>query len=135
MKDDEPSVLCKLDLEKAYNHVNWDFLIYLLRQYGFLVRWRRWIFFCLSMVRFSILVNGSPCGFFQSTCGLRQGDPLSPMLFVIIMEALSKLLDKVIERRFLAGFSVSGGSISVSHLFFIDDTLIFCDAYPTQLLY
>ena len=135
IKDDEPGFLCRLDLEKAYDYVNWDFLIYLLHRCGFSERWRRWIFFCLFTVRFSVLVNGSPCGFFQSTRGLCQGDPLSPMLFVIVMEALSKLLDKAIEGRFLAGFSVGGGAISVSHLLFADDTLLFCDADPTQLLY
>ena len=83
-------------------------------------------------------MNGSPCGFFQSTRGLHQGDPLSPMLFVIFMEASSKLLDKAIEEGSLAGFSVSGGSnepITVSHLLFADNTLIFCDADPSQLLY
>jgi hypothetical protein len=56
IKDNVPGVLCKLDLEKAYDHVNWDFLLYLLRRCGFLEKWRRWIFFCLSTVRFSILV-------------------------------------------------------------------------------
>ena len=95
-------------------------------------------FFCLSTVWFSILVNGNPCGFFRSTRGLRLGDPLSPMLFVIVMEALSKLLDKAIVGNFLTGFLVGGGPsapISVSHLLFADDTLIFCDADPSQVLF
>jgi hypothetical protein len=95
-------------------------------------------FFCLSTVWFSILVNGNPCGFFRSTRGLRQGDPLSPMLFVIVMEALSKLLDKATVGNFLTGFSMGGGPsapISVSHLLFADDTLIFCDADPSQVLF
>ena len=57
-------VLCKLDVEKAYDHVNWDFLIYMLDRCGFHDKWRRWIFFYISTVKFSILINGSPCGFF-----------------------------------------------------------------------
>ena len=81
IKDNVPGVLCKLDLEKAYDHVNWDFLLYLLRRSGFSEKWRHLIFFfCLSTIRFSILVNGNTCGFFRSTRGLRQGDPLSPLL-------------------------------------------------------
>jgi hypothetical protein len=64
LKETTPGVLCKLDLEKAYDHVNWAFLLYLLRRCGFSERWRQWIYFCISTVRFSILVNGSPCGFF-----------------------------------------------------------------------
>jgi hypothetical protein len=60
----ESRVLCKLDLEKAYDHVNWNFLLYLLKKCGFGETWRDWIEHCISTVRFSILVNGTPFGFF-----------------------------------------------------------------------
>jgi hypothetical protein len=118
--------------------VNWDFLIYLLRRCGFSSKWRQWILFCLSTARFSIIVNGSPCDFFESTRGLHQGDSLSPMPFVIVMEALSRMMNKAIEGCYLYGFSMDGldrNSILVSHLLFADNTLIFCDANPSQLLH
>uniref|UniRef100_A0A2N9IUI4 Reverse transcriptase domain-containing protein n=1 Tax=Fagus sylvatica TaxID=28930 RepID=A0A2N9IUI4_FAGSY len=136
LKANVPGVLCKLDLEKAYDHVNWEFLLYLLRRCGFSEKWRRWIYFCISSVRFSILVNGSPCGFFPSTRGLRQGDPLSLMLFVIVMEALSRLIDKAIGAGMISGFSVSRDNHApslISHLLFADDTLIFCEATSDHL--
>ena len=133
-----PGVLCKLDLEKAYDHVNWDFLIYLLRRCGFSEKWRKWIYFCVSSIRFSILVDGSSCGFFPSSRGIRQGDPFSPMLFVIVMEAFSRLIDKAIGVELLFGFSVgnlNSAPLEVSHLLFVDDTLIFCEADPDHLFY
>jgi hypothetical protein len=138
LKASLPGVLCKLDLEKVYDHVNWDFLIYLLRRCGFSEKWRKWIYFCVSSIRFSILVNGSPCGFFPSSRGIRQGDPLSPMLFVIVMEAFSRLIDKATNAGMLSGFSVGNldrAPMVVSHLLFADDTLIFCEADPAHLFH
>ena len=85
-------VLCKLDIEKAYDNVNWEFLMFLLQQCGFFEKWRRWIRCCISTVKFSIFINGSPFDFLRSSRRLRQSDPLSPFLFDIVMEALSCML-------------------------------------------
>jgi hypothetical protein len=64
-------VLCKLDMEKAYDHVDWNFLLYLLRRCGFREKWCLWIKHCISTVRFSVLVSGVPSGFFGSSRGVR----------------------------------------------------------------
>uniref|UniRef100_A0A2N9IH31 Reverse transcriptase domain-containing protein n=1 Tax=Fagus sylvatica TaxID=28930 RepID=A0A2N9IH31_FAGSY len=93
LKGAHPGVICKLDVEKAYDHVNWKFLLYLLERCGFPLKWRRWISYCISTVRFSILINGSPEGFFGSSRGIRQGDSLSPLLFVLVMEALTHIFN------------------------------------------
>jgi hypothetical protein len=89
---------------------------------------------CSSFVRFSVLVNGSPSGFFSSSRGLRQGDPLFPLLFLLVMEVLSRMLRKMVEDGFLTGFSV-GRDVSISHLLFADDSILFCDANPQHLMY
>ena len=138
LKTGLPGLLCKLDVEKAFDHVNWGFLMQLLEKGGFSAKWRQWIFFCISTVRFSILINGSPCGFFESSKGLRQGDPLSPLLFVLVMEALGRMLDKAIHDDYMSSFGVGrleGRSLAVSRLLFADDTLIFCDADLVQVLF
>jgi hypothetical protein len=81
------------------------------------------------MVWFSILVNGSPFGFFSSSHGLRQGDLLSPLLFVIVMEALSGMMYAIVDNGLLLRFSVGSRNheeMILSHLLFADSTLIFC---------
>ena len=101
-------------------------------------KWCDWIEFCISIVRFSIFINGYPQGFFASSRGLRQGDPLSPPLFVLVMEALSRLMARATQERFLSGFLVGmdgENPLMVSHLLFADDTLIFCNADVVQLEY
>ena len=84
------------------------------------------------------MINGSPSGFFRSSRCLRQGAPLSPYLFVIGMEALSCLLKRAVEGNFISGCRFGGrdgGEIVVSHLLYADDTIIFCEANPEQLMY
>ena len=137
LKEDLPGVMCKLDVEKAYDHVNWNFLLYLLEICGFSLKWRRWISYYISTIRFSILINGGPKGFFGSSRGLHQGDSLSPLLFVIIMEALSRMMSEAVVGGFLSSFQVGSRDIDlvhVSHFLFADDTLIFSDANPTHIL-
>ena len=131
LKAGVPGVLCKLDVEKVYDHVHWEFLMFLLQQCGFFEKWRRWIRCCISTVKFSILINGSPSDFFGSSRGLRQGDPLSPFLFDIVMEALSCMLVAATTAGQFLGFivgNVTSSLMTMSHLLFADDTLVFCDA-------
>jgi hypothetical protein len=86
-------------------------------------------------VRFSVLVNDTLSSFFRSR-GLRQGDPLSLFLFVVVMEALSKMIIALVDECLLSSFMVgsrSGCAINISHLLFVDDTLIFSEADPYHL--
>lgn len=106
IKMGESGVLIKLDMEKAYDHVCWEFLLYLLGRYGFGENWCMWIKHCISTSRFSILVNGNPVGFFSSSRGLRQGDPISPFLFVLVVDALSRMIEAAVGGSFLSGFGV-----------------------------
>ncbi|KAL4183078.1 hypothetical protein AMTRI_Chr11g96370 [Amborella trichopoda] len=96
------------------------------------VRWRGWIRGCLSSTHFSVLVNGSPNGFFKASRGLRQGDPLSPLLFTLVVEGFSLMLKRIEQRSRFNGFKVAVGGPIISHLQYIDDTLIFCDANADQ---
>uniref|UniRef100_A0A2N9IZD1 Reverse transcriptase domain-containing protein n=1 Tax=Fagus sylvatica TaxID=28930 RepID=A0A2N9IZD1_FAGSY len=138
LKSRNPGVICKLDIEKAYDHVNWSCLLHLMERMGFGRRWRLWIEACISSVQFSVLVNGSPEGFFSCSRGLRQGDPLSPLLFLLVMEVLSRMLNKVEEEGLIQGFRAGNNAVDglcISHLLYADDTILFCDADPDKLLY
>ena len=132
------NIICKLDIEKACDHVNWEALLDLLKRMGFGVRWYRWIRTYISIVQFSILFNGSLADFFGSSRGLRQGDPLSLMFFLFMMEVLSKMMKRVEGAGLLQGFRADGrrgGGVCVSHLLFADDTILFCDVDEEQILH
>ena len=108
VKSNIPGVFCKPDIEKAYDHVNWEALLDLLKRMGFGVKWCRWIHTYVSTIQFSVLVNGSPVDFFGSLRGLRQGDSLFPMLFLIMTEVFSRMMKRVEGAGLLHGFRADG---------------------------
>ena len=137
LKINENGILCKLDIEKTYDNVDCLFFS-VMQKMGFGEKWIGWIKWCISTASFSMLVNGTSTGFFQSSRGLRQGDPLSPYLFVIVMEVFSCFLKRAVDGGFLLGCRVKGRSeegVQISHLLFVDDTLVFFQASQDQLTY
>ncbi|XP_059591088.1 putative ribonuclease H protein At1g65750 isoform X2 [Vitis vinifera] len=109
-----------------------------MQKMGFGSKWIGWMWNCISIVKYSVLVNGVPAGFFSSTKGLRQGDPLSPYLFIMGMEVLSVLITRAIEGGFIHGCRIWRGreqAVNITHLLFADDTIVFCEAKKEALLH
>ncbi|GJX72277.1 RNA-directed DNA polymerase, eukaryota [Tanacetum coccineum] len=96
-KKRKQSMIFKVDFEKAYDSVKWDFIDTILKKFGFGDKWCNWIGSCLQSSRGSVLVNGSPTSEFQFFKGLKQGDPLSPLLFILVMESLHVSFQRVVD--------------------------------------
>ncbi|KAL2243600.1 UNVERIFIED_CONTAM: hypothetical protein Sindi_0478000 [Sesamum indicum] len=120
----EANVIFKLDMAKAYDRVNWEFLFQVLRLKGFPQHWINLVANAVSNCWFSVLVNGEHAGFFHSTRGLRQGDPLSPALFVLAADYLSQGLNTLFVAHPTMYYQ-SPGRVRVSHLAYADDMMIF----------
>ncbi|KAI3750395.1 hypothetical protein L2E82_21030 [Cichorium intybus] len=116
-------LLFKVDFDKAFDSINWEYLNSVLVQMGFGNKWCRWINGCLRSSRASVLVNGAPTKEFEITRGVRQGDPLSPFLFIIAMEGLNAALLSAREHDIFNGVKLPNNGPSVSHLFYADDAL------------
>ncbi|XP_027171611.1 uncharacterized protein LOC113771199 [Coffea eugenioides] len=121
-----PNVILKLDMEKAYDRVDWGFLLYMLREFGFKEGVVDLVFRLVSNVWFSVLVNGELTGFFKSTRGVRQGDPLSSTLFLFVSEFLGRGLQRLFSSNPAFRFLSKGGM--VPFLAFADDVIIFTRA-------
>ncbi|GKA40994.1 RNA-directed DNA polymerase, eukaryota, partial [Tanacetum coccineum] len=131
-------LIFKVDFEKAYDSVRWDFLDEVLRKFGFGDKWCKWIQCCLNSSRGSILVNGSPTEEFQFGKGLKQGDPLSPFLFILIMESLHLSFQRIVDAGMFKGIKLGGGLVNLSHMFYADDAVFvgqWCENNITTLVH
>ncbi|GKV02903.1 hypothetical protein SLEP1_g15281 [Rubroshorea leprosula] len=129
----QESFIFKADFEKAYDCVDWNFLDWMMGQMGFGIRWRNWIHECLSTTRISILINGSPTKEFSVGKGLRQGDPLSPFLFLLVGEGLCGMVRKAEAEGIFRGVKIGEGGMVVSLLQFADDTVFMGKAKAENL--
>ncbi|XP_061999224.1 uncharacterized protein LOC133716539 [Rosa rugosa] len=118
----------KLDLSKAYDRMEWFFLRKLMERFGFNSSWIEMVMQCVSTVRYSFLVRGKPRGLVTPSRGLRQGDPLSPYLFLIGAEGFSALLQQKQEMGLLPGIEVCNEAPAVNHLLFADDSMLYANA-------
>ena len=118
----------KVDYEKAYDSVCWGFLIYMLKRMSFCSKWIQWVEGCLKSAFVSVLVNGSPLAQFTPQRGLKQGDPLSPLLFNIVAEALSGIMSQALLKGLFRGFLCGKNKVEVSLLQYADDTIFFGEA-------
>ena len=116
----------KLDMSKAYDRVEWPYLEAVMRKMGFDDQWIKLLMLCVTTVSYSILVNGEPKGLIHPSRGIRQGDPISPFLFLLGTEGLHGLISKTAAQGDIRGYSLCRNSPQLTHLLFSDDSLLFC---------
>ena len=121
-------MVVKLDMSKVYDRVEWAYLEAMMRRMGFNERWSSLILMCVSTVEYSVLLNGEAKGKIIPTRGLRQGDPISPYLFLLCAEGLFAITKKEEREDLLKGVAVSREALRISHLLFADDNIVFCRA-------
>lgn len=126
MRNHNINVVVKLDMTKAYDRVSWIFLTKVLREFGFSEVIIDMVWRLISSNWYSVLINGQSNGFFQSSRGLKQGDPLSPTLFIIAAEVLARGLNSLHNEEGYKGYGMPKWSPEINHLSYADDTILLC---------
>lgn len=130
--DGPPRCAIKVDLMKAYDSVDWEFLIDTITAMEFPVMFVKWVKACITTPMYSVMINGGLEGYFPGARGLQQGDPISPYLFLLVMEAFSSLLAQNIES---GGFHYHSKCqpLGISHVVFVVDLFILSSAHSDSL--
>nr|GEU38335.1 RNA-directed DNA polymerase, eukaryota [Tanacetum cinerariifolium] len=121
-RKNKQAMIFKVDFAKAYDSVRWDYLLDVLQAFGFGPNWCKWIRGTFSFAMASILVNGSPTSEFSFFCGLKQGDPLAPYLFILIKESLHISFSRATSDGLFKGIQIQG-LMAIPHLFYADDAV------------
>jgi hypothetical protein len=132
-KSGKQCVILKVDFEKAYDSVEWGFLDYMLIRFGFSQKWRNWMKACVGAGCLSVLVNGCPTEEIHIMRGLKQGDPLAPLLFLVVAEGLGGLMRSSVGCSRFQPFLVGNNDMAVSLLQYADDTLCIGEATVENL--
>ncbi|XP_074305794.1 uncharacterized protein LOC141641015 [Silene latifolia] len=128
-----PRCMMKVDLKKAYDSIEWDFIKQMLQALNFPDQMIQWIMECVTTPWYTLSLNGSNFGYFQGRRGIRQGDPMSPLLFTICMEYLSRILAYVTNSMEFSYHPLCR-AIRLNHLCFADDLLMFCRGDKTSII-
>jgi len=127
------NIALKVDISKAFDTLDWNFLIMVLNNFGFSTTFINWILAILQSARLSILVNGKAIGFFSCSRGVRQGDPLSPLLFCLAEEILNRAISASSARGRLIPISYCRGTYLPTHVLYADDIMIFCTGLKSNI--
>lgn len=120
-------VILKIDFEKAFDRIQWDFVYEVFTLMKFDPKWVHWIRSIFESSNISVLINGTPTQEFTPNRGFRQGDPLSPLIFNLVVEILSSLINIATNLNLFSGILIPNCSVRLTHLQFADDTLMFLD--------
>jgi len=131
-KSSNGSMAIKLDMSKAYDRVEWGFLRNIMLRMGFCRDWVNMVMNCVESASFSFVLNGVPTGHLVPQRGIRQGDPISPYLFLFVTEGLSALMNAAEANGRIQGHRICVGAPRISHLLFADDSIFFCKASAPQ---
>ena len=117
-------MIMQLDIVQARDKLSWSYIRAILKTYGFDHNWIKWVMVLVTTDDCSILLNGAPSKTFKPSRGLRQGDPLSPFLFILTMEGLGKAIRAAKEEGRIQGFRLTHGGDTMTHQQFVDDTML-----------
>lgn len=121
-------MMIKLDLAKAYDRLSWEYLQKILKSYGFDDRWIDWVMSMITMPIMSILLNRTPIEAFNPSKGFRQGDPLSPFLFILVVDGLGRMIKARVNSGQLKRLRLWGEELPLTHQQFVDDVMLYGQA-------
>ncbi|GJS46540.1 reverse transcriptase [Tanacetum coccineum] len=131
-KGEQKVMALNLDLNKAFDRVEWDFLMATCRKLGFEYKWCSWVLACVSSYEMDFMINGESIGTIKPSRGIRQGDPMSHFLFIIIADVLSQMINNAMQQSLLTVIKMARNCPVISHIFFADDSLFFLKAKITK---